>query len=180
VQGYFPYPWVSAESVQVGDEWVTGEIDHSEANRVSYLESWFLYRSGQFVYNRTFDEIPQLGDRVHVLEILDAATAAFELAARMADRGVLSPDAAVRFELYRIDGRKLTWPQNSLGDMDNVGPDSWFQDETITVEKYATTDELKTRKRTLALETALEIYSRSGWSDPPTRRLRDKQTERFG
>jgi hypothetical protein len=180
VQGYFPYPWVSAESVQVGDEWVAGEIDHSETNRVSYLESWFLYRSGQFVYNRTFDEIPQLGDRVHVFEILDAATAAFELAARMADRGVLSPEAVVRFELYGIDGRKLTWPQNLLGDMDNVGPDSWSQDETLTVEKYATTDELKTRKRELALETALEIYSHFGWLDPPTQRLRDEQTKRFG
>jgi len=58
--------------------------------------------------------------------------------------------------------------------MDNVGPDSWSQDETITVEKYATTNELKTRKRELALKTALEIYSHFGWLDPLTQRLRDE------
>jgi hypothetical protein len=179
VQGWFPYPWFSTDTIETGAEWVAGEIDHSDKT-MSRVERWALFRSGQFVHNRSFDEIPQLGDRVHVLEILDTVTGAFEFAARMADRGVLSPDAAITLELYGVDGRALTWPQNVLGDKDAVGPNCWCQDETISADRRVTADELKARRRDLALEVAFEIYSKFGWSDPPKQRLTEEQRRRFG
>ena len=58
-----------------------------------------LFRSGQFVHNRTLDEIPQLGRRVHVLAILDTVTAALEFSARIVDRRTLAPESAISFEL---------------------------------------------------------------------------------
>jgi len=180
IQGWFSYPWVSAELVEVGDEWAAGENDHSEPHRLSRTESWYLYRSAQFVHNLTFDEIPQLGDRVHVFEILDTVTAAFELAARMANRGVLSPEAAIRFDLYGVDGRQLTWPQPPLGDLDHVSPNAWSQDRIISVESQVGADDLKARRRELALEATVEIYSDFGWSDPPIGRLKAEQLKRFG
>ena len=180
IQGWFPYPWFSSETLETGSEWIAGEIDHSD-NTVSRAERWALFRSGQFVHNRTLDEIPQLGNRVHVLEILDTVTAAFEFAARMADRGVLSPEAAITFELSGVDGRELTWPQDVLRSTDVVGQNCWCQDETVSVAtKPMPAHEIKSRRRELAHEVALEIYSKFGWSDPPRQLLTDQQTKRFG
>jgi len=179
VQGWFAYPSFSPETLEVGNEWIAGEIEHSDSS-VSRAERWALFRSGQFVQNRSLDEIPQLGNRVHVLEILDTTTAAFEFAARMAERGVLSPEAAIVFELRGVDGRELTWPQDVPGDRDAVRPNCWCQDEAVSVKGQVAADELKGRRRELALEVALEIYSRFGWSNPPTQRLADEQNRRFG
>jgi hypothetical protein len=178
-QGQFPYPWVSSDSIETGDDWIAGEIDKSDAG-VSHAECWALFRSGQFVQNRAFDEIPQLGDGVHVLEILDTTTAAFELAARMAHQGVLSLQAAVTFELNRVAGRGLTWPQDILGDSNAVGPNCWCQNDEVSVNRMMATDELETRRRELALEAALEVYSNFCWSDPPRKRLSDEQYRGFG
>jgi hypothetical protein len=144
VQGWFPFPWVSVDSFETGDEWIAGEIERS-GNTVSHAERWALYRSGQFVQNRAFDEIPQLGNRIHVFEILDTATAAFEFAARMADRSVLSPQAVVTFHLDGVEGRQLTWPRDLFGDIDGVGPGCWSQGEAISVERQAPVDELMSR-----------------------------------
>jgi len=179
IQGWFPYPWFSADTLETGDEWIAGEIDHSDYT-VSRTERWVLFRSGQFVHNRSLDEIPQLGDRVHVLEILDTVSAAFEFAARMADKGVLSPEATITFSLHGVDGRELTWPQDVLGDMNAVGQNCWCQHETVSVERRVTTDGLHEEKRELALGVALDIYSNFGWSTPPIQRLTDEQNRRFG
>jgi TIR domain len=179
-QGLFPYPWFSQESLESDDEWIAGEIDMSEDGRVSHSERWVLFRSAQFVHYRAFDEIPQLGDRVHVLGILDTATAAFEFAARMAQRSVVSPEAVITFELYGVDGRVLTWPQDHLGDIDAVGRECWCQDEGFSPTRRATVAELEEGRRDLALEVALEIYSKFRWLDPPRDRLADDQHKRFG
>jgi hypothetical protein len=179
VAGWFSYPSFSRDALQLGDEWVAGEIEHSE-RYLNRAERWTLFRSGQFTQNRSFDEIAQLGDKIHVLEILDTTTAAFEFASRMADRGVLSSEAIFSFELRRIDGRQLTWPQDVFGNIDAAPRDCWCQDETIRIEKQITTNELKTRKRELALELALEIYRKFGWQNPPVQNLKGEQIKRFG
>jgi len=180
VQGWFPYPWFSKDALESGDEWIAGEIDMSEAGRVSHMERWVLFRSAQFAHNRAFDEIPQLGDRVHVLEILDTATAAFEFAARMAQHGVLSPEAVITFELYGLAGRGLTWPKDIFGDSDAVGKNCWCQDESFAVARQSVPANLQAKRRELALEVAVEIYSNFGWSDPPKDLLREAQLKRFG
>jgi hypothetical protein len=173
----FDYPSVPA-AIEIGDEWVAGETDY-EGRTVCRAERWVLHRSGQFVQNRAFDENTRLGERIHVLEVLDTVTAAFEFAARMARRGVLSPTAVIRFELHSVDGRQLTWPRDALGDMDAVGRDCWSQNERVVVERQATAEELEHRRRDLAFEVSLEIYSNFGWKNPPTERLRGEQATRF-
>jgi len=174
VHGWHPYPWFSADSLEKGDEWVAGEIDQS-----GRTERWVLFRSGQFVHNRAFDEVPQLGDRVHVLEILDTVTGAVELAIRMAHRGVLLPKAVITFDLYGVDGRGLTWPEDVLGHKNAVASSYWCQDASFNVRRTVAPEELKTLGREIALEAALEIYSKFGWSDPPRPRLIAEQNRRF-
>ncbi len=178
VQGWLEYPRFSTEAFESGDEWIAGQIDVSDIS-ISLAECWALFRSGQFIHNRAFDEIPQLGDRVHVLEILDTATATFEFAARMAHRSVLSPLAVITFELHGVDGRGLTWPENAFGDNDAVGPNCWCQAESVSVTRLTPPDALEARRRELALEVALEIYSKFEWSDPPRERLSAEQNRRF-
>lgn len=173
VQGWFPYPRFSPESIESGEEWVAGEIDQT-----GRLERWALFRSGQFVHNRAFDEMPQLGNRTHVLEILDTITGAFELAARMGQRGVLSPQAVLTFELYSVDGRALSWPADIFGDA--IGGNGWCQEENLSVQRTITIDELDARRRELALDVTLEICSKFGWADPPNERLAAAQGRRFG
>jgi hypothetical protein len=162
VEGWFAYPSFLAETLEVGNESISDEIEHS-SRTLKRAERWNLFRSGQFVHNRGFDEIPQLGDRVHVLEILDTVTAGFEFAARMADFGVLSPKAAISFELHGVAGCSLTWPQDLLGDTDAVGRDCWCQEESVSAERRVTTNELRARKHDVALEIALELYTKFGW-----------------
>jgi pyrimidine deaminase RibD-like protein len=179
IERWFAYPSFLAETLEVGNEWISGEIEHS-GKTLTRAERWNLFRSGQFVHNRGFDEIPQLGDRIHVLEILDTVTAAFEFAARMADFGVLSSKAAIMFELQGVAGRSLTWPQDLLGDTDAVGRNCWCQEESVSVERRFATDELRARRRGLALEVALGIYTRFGWIELPIQQLESAQHRRFG
>ena len=179
VQGWYPYPYFSADALELGTEWVAGEIDHSEKT-LKRTERWTLFRSGQFVHNRTLDEIQQLGNRVHVVEILDVTTGAFELAARLADRGVLDGATAITFELHRVDGRGLTWPRDVFGDTDAVEQTCWCRDEDVRVERRFDVRELRERKRELAIECAGDFYSRFGWNDPPKEQLIQQQRSRFG
>jgi len=179
VRGWYSYPFISKDQMQEGADWISGEIDHNDG-RMTRIERCTLFRSGQFVHHRGFDEIPQLGTRVHVLEILDTVTAAFEFASRMAERNILSPAAAISFELFGVDGRELTWPKDIFGTGDAVEGDYWCQESTVTVTRHALAAELKTKSRELALEVALEIYSYFGWSEPPKDRLAQEQAQRIG
>jgi hypothetical protein len=122
---------------------------------MTHTERWNLFRSGQFVHHRSFNLIPGLADRVRVVEILDVATAAFEFAARMARRGVLSPEAVITLELTGVDGLALTWPQGPLGEVDAVEGKCWCQDESITVSRRIGIADLEARRRELALGVAL-------------------------
>ena len=179
VEGWFAYPSFSAETIELSNESISGEIEHS-GNTLRRAERWNLFRSGQFVHNRGFDEIAQLGDRIHVLEILDTVTAAFEFASRMADVGVFSPKAAVTFEMHGVAGRSLTWPKDLLGDTDAVGRNCWCQEESVTVERRVSPDELRAQTREIAFEVALEIYTKFGWIELPMQQLWDAQNRRFG
>jgi transposase len=140
-------------------------------------------RNGIFVRNDdhwSLEEIPQLGGRVHVLEILDTTTAAFEFASRMAEQNFLSPEAVISFDMHSVDGRPLTWPTNVFRDSDFVGQDTWCQESEFRVARRATLIEFQARKRELALEVTLEIYSKFGWTNPPADRLAAEQHKRFG
>jgi len=97
----------------------------------------------------------------------------------MARRRVLFPDADVGFEIRGVDGVALTWPQGFGDDSDKVGRDCWCQVKEFTVERRVGV-ELETEWREIALEVALEICSKFGWSDPPRDLLAHEQQVRFG
>src|SRR5690606_20477293 len=142
-----------ASSLQTEKEWVAGEVDKLEG-RLRRMERWALFRSGQFVHNRAFDEIQELRDRTHVLEILDTLTGAFELASRLAKRGVLCPEAQLKFDLVGVDGRVLTWP--GKGGMENLERDYWCQSENFTVVRRGRAEDLENNGRQLAIDTSIE------------------------
>jgi hypothetical protein len=140
------------------------------------VEGWF---PRVLAHHRALDEIPQLGGRVHVLEILDTTTAAFEFTSRMTEQRLLLPEAVITFEMHGVDGRLLTWPADVFRDTDAVGCEAWCQESEFRIARQATPTDFQTRKRELALETALEIYGHFGWLNPPVDRLADAQSKRF-
>jgi serine/threonine protein kinase len=178
VKGWMPYPWFNIDTLQLGSEWVAGEIDSSDG-RMRRIERWALFRSGQFVHNRAFDEIKVLGDRIHVLEVLDTVTGAFELARRMANRSILPQDAQLKFELFGVAGRALTWPLDVLGTQDHLTKDTWSEDDDLTVIRQESATDLRSKPHELALDVALEILAHFGWSDPPETELAKEQRKRF-
>jgi hypothetical protein len=179
VQGWFPYPWFVVDKLETGNESIAGEIEKCEDGRISHFEHWVLFRSGLFAHNLAFDEIPQHGEKIHVFEILDTTTAAFEFAARMAGRAVLSPEAVICFELHRLDGRELVWPKDIFGGSHFLAQNCWCQEESFEVARQVPPGDLQAKKRELALEVAFEIYSKFGWSDPPRDILANAQRKRF-
>jgi hypothetical protein len=178
VKGWMPYPWFDVDALQTETEWVAGEIDKSDG-RMRRVERWALFRSGQFVHNRAFEEIKDLGNRVHVLEIIDTVTGAFELAARLAKRGVLSPDAQLKFELHGVDGLALTWSVSNVGTADSLEKDFWSEEEQFTVVRQESATDLQARSRELALDASIAIFAKFGWSNPPRDPLAEEQRKRF-
>ena len=90
--------------------------------------------------------------------------------------GILSPAAAMTFELYAVDGRELTWPEDVLGRVDAVGS-GHCSDENVSTERVIAVDELRARRRELALDLALDTYSRFGWATrrrPASQKLNSK------
>lgn len=169
ISGWQLFPWVS-DTVEMGAVWVSGEADIRDRT-VHHTERWTLFRSGQFLQYRAFDEIPQLRHRTHALEILRTIAAAFEFAARMAAEGVLAPQARISFELANVAGRALTWPQDQVGDNDFVPRQCWCQDDTFSMMKETTGDELQSKKLQFALELSVDAFMRFGWKVLPRERL---------
>ena len=172
------YPWFSTAPEQ-GDESIANGIEITEGS-VKHFERWVLFQSGQFVHNMALDEIPQLGDRTHVLEILDTTTAVFEFVGRMADRKIFTDRVAIAFELKKVAGRQLTWPQDILQMSNRVDDNAWCQEESIAVDSSYDAKAVIDDRRGLALDAAFKIYSRFGWNDPPKKELEDAQQKRFG
>jgi hypothetical protein len=172
------YPWFSATPEQ-GEESIASGIEITEGS-IKHFERWVLFQSAQFVHNMALDQISQLGDRTHVLEVLDTTTAVFEFVGRMADRKIFNGRVAIAFELNKVAGRQLTWPQDILRMDDRVDDDAWCQEESIAIDHFFTASDLIEHRRALALDAALEIYSRFGWNDPPKKELQEAQQQRFG
>ena len=87
----------------------------------------------------------------------------------MSREGVLQPRAAISLELFGVGGRKLTWPQDTLGRVDAVPKNCWCQDDSLSLTKVLPTEELEIRYRDVALETTLAILSKFGWASAPKR-----------
>lgn len=172
------YPWFSATPEQ-GEESIASGIEITEGS-IKHFERWVLFQSAQFVHNMALDEIPQLGNRTHVLEVLDTTTAVLEFVGRMADRKIFTGRVAIAFELNKVAGRQLTWPQDILRMDDRVDDNAWCQEESIAIDHLYSAADLIEHRRALALDAALEIYSRFGWNDAPKKELEEAQQKRFG
>lgn len=172
------YPWFSTaperseESIGSGIEITEGTIKH--------FEQWFLCQSAQFIHYLAFDQVVPLGQRIHVLEILDTTTAVFEFLGRMADRRVFTDPVAIAFQLRMVGGRQLTWPQNALQISDRVDSNAWCQRDSIALDSVYDVTAMISDRRRLALDVAQQIYSQFGWSDAPVKELEAVQEHRFG
>lgn len=165
------YPWFQT-SPEHGFESVAAEIDFVDPS-MEHTERWVLFQSGQFVHNMALDRVLPLGKRTHVLEILDVTTALFEFVARMADRKIFTNRVGIAVELLGVAGRQLAWREE-------FNLDGWCQEESIITDNTYTADELRTGRRTLALDVALAIYAQFGWDGPPKNDLEAAQRQRFG
>lgn len=178
-RGWDKYPCYST-SPEEGDKWIAGECEMSDTSK-KHLERWVLFRSGQFVHNLALDQMPALDTRTHVLEILNTTTALFDFISRMADSKIISGRAAISFDFYKVEGRQLTWPKDASQMDDFVDKrTSWCQLEAFAIDNTYSSTELIDRRRELALQAALMIYSKFGWNDPPVEELRKMQREKFG
>lgn len=106
-----------------GFESIATEFDFPEFE-IEHTERWVLFQSGQFVQNMAIDRIPQLGKRIHVLEILDVTTALFEFIGRMADRKILTNHVGIAVELLGVAGRQLAWRED-------LNIDGWCQEDSL-------------------------------------------------
>jgi hypothetical protein len=165
------YPWFNTPP-EHGFESVAAEIDVVDAS-VQHAERWVLFQSGQFVHNRALDRVLQLGNRTHVLEILDVTTALFEFTARMADRKIFTNHVGIAVELLGVAGRQLAWRED-------LNFDGWSQEDAIGFDNIYTAEELRAGRRTLTLDVALAIYAQFGWDNPPKDELEAAQRQRFG
>ena len=125
------------------------------------------------------DQQAQLGERTHVLEILDRVTAAYDCAVAMGKEGTLPDKAALTFSFYGVDGRQLAWPKDNFGYEDHVGSNCWCQDDKIEIRRIVSVDQLAAERWDFALETSISIYAAFGWSDPLKNLLKSEQARRF-
>ena len=98
----YSFPRFQEDRLEIREEWIAGEAE--ESGTVGHIERWNLFRSGQFVHHVALNEIAQMGEHFHVLEILHTVAGAFTFAARMSREGVLRPGAAITFELFGVAG----------------------------------------------------------------------------
>ena len=175
--GKYHYPCFSEDGIETRDEWIAAEYEQS--GTLSHIERWNLFRSGQFIHHVALTESVRMGERVHVLEVLDTVVGAFTFAARMAREGVLHPSAAVTIELLGVAGRELSWPLSVAPEEDRVPCRCWCQDDHIAVTKVVSTEELQSRHREVALDVTIEILAKFGWAAAPRELLRETGASRF-
>ena len=165
--------------LETGNDWVGCEYE-DEGKFHLYLQRWVLFRSAQFVQNLALDHQVQLGDRTHVLEILDRVTVAYEIVAIMARDGIVSGKTLLSFSFHKVDGRQLTWPQDAIGDINLIDSNSWSEDDAFEIRRVVDSGRRVPEGRALALETSIAIYSKFRWFDPPRDLLKSTQMSRFG
>lgn len=174
------YPWFIT-TPEHGDDFIASEVDNTDDRTLEHLERWVLFRSGQFLHNLALDHMPALSGRTHVLEILGITTAVFEFIGRMADSKIISDRTGISFEFHTVEGHQLSWPKDGFQMDDFIDRRrSWCQVESFIIDNPYSPSDLIERRRDLALDAALMIYSKFGWNDPPMEELQKAQREQFG
>lgn len=168
------YPCVKLASIEQDEQgtYVAGELDWKQT-APGLLERWVLFRSGQFVHSRAIQEPPGHENEVHYLGILRLMSEVYEFAKRMAREGVISPTAVVKVALRKGSGLGLLVPDSfEIG----KGSPHWCKQDAIDdLETLVSPEDLETRSSDLALDAALHIYEKFGWTNPDRSFLAEKQ-----
>jgi len=169
------YPHFEEKDVHPGDESIELGCDWEDR----HLEYWRFYQSGQFVHHFTcWEEFHRLNRSpaperyLSVLSALYTATEIFEFAARVARHEVLRPEAEISIQLHGMKERELTFEDlwRSMSVRGHVsGRDQ------ITCEVTVPQVQLLAGAPELALDTAIAIFERFGWFNPPRQTLADDQ-----
>ncbi len=154
------YPYINLQFIQdyVGDDWISSEVELGNGwDRL--LERWVLFQSAQFTHYRALPENPLIGGKLHFFQVVRLVGQVFEFSARMAHEGVLSPEVEITLELCRVNGLGLFVP--------NDPSEYWSREGTIAITKYVAPKDLQASSAELALDAAIAIYERFGWTDVP-------------
>ena len=168
------YPLAHDELIAEGDDYITGYIEHPP-----FLETWTLFRSGQFIFNFALAEmflgtqawpthprdfVPGKGKRYFSIpRALTIVTCLYEFAARLAARQILDPSALLSIGIHGVGGRELSY----VGSRPRIDGAYWSRADSINVDRSASSHDLTTNARELALDVVLEIFGKFGWTDPP-------------
>ncbi len=99
-------------------------------------------------------------------------TEIFEFAARLANKGVLGPEAFISVSLHNVKDHQLA----AFGLSRFPGDDFVYSAETpIVIEREIPEQELVAKPDEFALDYAINIFERFQWSDPPRQVLGEDQ-----
>jgi hypothetical protein len=181
--GGWQYPLAHDKQIVDGNDWIKSEVEFPP-----HLETWALFRSGQFLFDFAFAEeyigtdawpvhpqflVPGKGKRyLNILRTLVIVTCISEFAARMSNKGLLEPSALLSIGLYGIGGRELSYmmPKHKLDGR------YWSRKEAIEIERTVTAEGLRTGSAELAIQITQEIFAGFGWSNPPRSLLVEEQS----
>jgi|GEM_PF-1556361 len=136
---------------------VTCDVDRSDLS-TGVCECWTLFKSGQFVLNRTIWQRPEMANTIHAFEIVRIVSHVFEFARRMALEGVLSPKATIRITLNNVAGFVLSVPNHLVTGHSKSG----LVEETIPCDPNV----LETESDAMAMEVAVKLFHSFGWKEP--------------
>lgn len=164
------YPHVDERENANGQDWIQSGIDWEGHG---HIELWRFYQSGQFLHHfaaiEDFHKLPGWSSEgkperyLLYVSTLYTTSEVFEFAARLAARDVLEPKGYLSIKLGNMGGRELAgW---SLDD----GIPRGYVSHIDEIEFYGsyTQETLMTRPAELALDAALQLFERFGWTDAP-------------
>jgi len=176
------YPHWNQDVVQNIGDWVESWVDWRY-----FIEYWRFYQSGQFIHyfalhedHMNMEEVlpicyPPRPKRVGYLGFLSATyqvTEIFEFAARLANKGMLSPRAFISISLNNIrDHQLVTW-SGSRHLPDNY---VYSANTPIVIEREISEQELVSKSDEFALDYVINIFERFQWNNPPRQVLGEDQ-----
>jgi len=176
------YPYWNQDTVQNMEDWVESWVDWKY-----YIEYWRFYQSGQFIHLFALHEdymnmeevlptrYPPRPKRAGYLGCVSAicqVTEIFEFAARLVNKGMLSPKAFVSVGLHNIKDHQLATFDASRFLGDNY---VYSADAPIIIEREIPEQELVAKPDEFALDYVINIFERFQWSNPLRQVLSEDQ-----
>jgi hypothetical protein len=176
------YPHWNQDTVQNMEDWVESWVDWKY-----FIEYWRFYQSGQFTHLFALHEdymnteevlpirYPPRPKRAGYLGFISTTyqiTEIFEFAARLANKGVLGPQAFISVSLHNVKDHQLAAFDASRFLRDDF---VYSADTPIVIEREIPEQELVAKPDEFALDYVINIFERFQWSDPPRQVLGEDQ-----